>query len=274
MERRIIDFHTHAFPDKIAQKTITYLAQKAGIPPYSDGTFGGLCHVLADAGVTTGVVLPVVTKSEQFASILSFAKAINEENKTETKGIKMISFAGIHPDSADYKNELNQIKREGFLGIKIHPDYQGVYFDDLRFMRIMEYATELGLCMVTHAGVDIGIKEPVRCTPDRVLRVLREVRPKKLVLAHMGGHDLFAEVLQKLSGEDVYFDTAFSLNKMAPDLFIKMCRTHGTDKILFATDCPWGDPSEFVNYFCGLSMTEEEKEQILHENAEKLLGPA
>ena len=29
--------------------------------------------------------------------------------------------------------------------------------DDIRFMRIMEYASELGLIILTHAGIDIGL---------------------------------------------------------------------------------------------------------------------
>ena len=38
MERKIIDFHTHAFPEKIAGKTIAFLSEKGGIPAYTDGT--------------------------------------------------------------------------------------------------------------------------------------------------------------------------------------------------------------------------------------------
>ena len=52
MERKIIDFHTHAFPDKIAGKTIEMLSQKAGIPAHSDGTAQGLRKVLESAGIT------------------------------------------------------------------------------------------------------------------------------------------------------------------------------------------------------------------------------
>ena len=48
-------------------------------------------------------------------------------------------------------------------------------------------------------------------------------------------------------------------------------RAHGADRILFATDCPWGDPAEFVRFVRALPLTEEEREQIFHENAERLL---
>lgn len=42
-----------------------------------------------------------------------------------------------------------------------------------------------------------------------VLNVLNKVNPKKLVLAHMGGWNLWDEVEEKLVGKNVYFDTGF-----------------------------------------------------------------
>ena len=266
MERNIIDFHTHAFPDKIAGKTIAFLSEKGGIPAHTDGTTEGLRKVLAQAGISLGVVLPVVTKPEQFASITRFAEQINEEEKG------LLSFGGIHPDTPDYKSELRTLVDCGFRGIKLHPDYQGVYFDDIRYMRIMEYASELGLIIVTHAGVDIGFPDTVRCTPERALKVLREVKPEKLVLAHMGGWSLWEEVIDRLAGEPVYLDTAYTMGHISEEHFVTLCRKHGTDKILFATDCPWGNPEKDVETFLKMPLTKEEQEAILHKNAERLLG--
>ena len=40
----IIDFHTHVFPDKIAEKTIAYLSKKGGIPAFSDGSVSAFGH--------------------------------------------------------------------------------------------------------------------------------------------------------------------------------------------------------------------------------------
>lgn len=282
MERKIIDFHTHAFPDKIAGKTIEMLSKKGGIPAHTDGTVEGLRMVLSEAGISLGVVLPVVTKPEQFESITRFAAQINErfaegeqadaiKDEAERK-TKLLSFGGIHPDTPDYKKELKQLSNLGFCGIKLHPDYQGVYFDDIRYMRIMEYASELGLIIITHAGVDIGFPDAVRCTPKRALKVLREIKPEKLVLAHCGGWRLWDEVIDTLAGEPVYMDTAYSMGHISEELFVKLCRTHGVEKMLFATDCPWGNPKKDVETFLSMPLTEEEQELILHKNAEALLG--
>lgn len=279
MERKVIDFHTHAFPEKIAGKTIELLSQKAGIPAHSDGTVEGLRQVLSEAGISLGVILPVVTKPEQFESITRFAAQINENEAVartaDTKAgsmAKFLSFGGIHPDTPDYKKELKTLAELGFLGIKLHPDYQGVFFDDIRYMRIIEYASELGMIVITHAGIDLGFPGQVRCTPERARNVLREVKPEKLVLAHCGGWGLWEEVIENLAGERVYLDTAYSMGHISEELFVKLCRTHGVEKMLFATDCPWGNPKQDVETFLAMPLTVEEQELILHRNAERLLG--
>ena len=278
MERKIIDFHTHAFPDKIAGKTIELLSKKGGIPAHTDGTSEGLRRELSEAGISLGVVLPVVTRPEQFESVTRFAAQINEEQcsqedaGTDAEGASLLSFGGIHPDSEDYKRELKTLAELGFQGIKLHPDYQGVYFDDIRYLRIIEYASELGLIVITHAGVDIGFPDMVRCTPKRALKVLREVKPEKLVLAHMGGWSLWEEVIDTLAGEPVYLDTAYSMGHISEEHFMTLCRAHGADKILFATDCPWGNPKRDVETFLSMPLTPEEQAMMLHRNAERLLG--
>ena len=46
----IIDFHTHTFPDKMAEKTIASLSEKGGIKPYREGTAGSLTELMKQTG--------------------------------------------------------------------------------------------------------------------------------------------------------------------------------------------------------------------------------
>ena len=183
-----------------------------------------------------------------------------------------MSFGGIHPDSEDYKSELNQIKELGLPGIKLHPDYQGVMIDDVRYMNIIEYADALGMIIMVHAGVDIGLPEPVHCPPDKARKVLDTLKPKKLILAHMGGWKQWDEVYEYLAGENVYLDTAFCFDYMTQDMFLKLCEKHGTDKILFATDSPWSDARRDMEIIKSLPLAADVKEEIFSGNAKKLLN--
>ena len=38
----VIDFHTHAFPEKIAEKTLGLLAKLSQVEPETNGTISGL----------------------------------------------------------------------------------------------------------------------------------------------------------------------------------------------------------------------------------------
>ncbi len=263
----IIDFHTHIFPDQIAAKSIAALSKVSGVAAATDGTLKGLLASMDRASVDMSVIMPVVTKPSQFESVNLFAKSVNEQYEG-----RLISFGGIHPDSEDYKAQLKRIKEFGLPGIKLHPDYQGVMIDDVRYMNIIEYASELDLIILVHAGVDIGLPEPVHCPPDKARRVLDAIKPEKLVLAHMGGWKQWDEVYEYLAGENVYFDTAFSFDYMEQEDFLKIWRKHNKDKILFATDSPWSDATKDIYAVNSLPLTQEEKTDIFAGNARKLLG--
>ncbi|MCA5964652.1 hypothetical protein LC724_36370 [Blautia sp. RD014234] len=76
----IIDFHTHIFPDKIAGATIEKLSKASDSPAYTDGTKDGLKRSMEESGVDISVVLPVVTKPQQFSSINRYAREITRKS--------------------------------------------------------------------------------------------------------------------------------------------------------------------------------------------------
>ena len=275
----IIDFHTHVFPDRIAEATIRALSERSCIRPSTDGTAGGLARSMENAGVSLSVNLPVLTRPEQ-------TERVNEgllARMDEMRGMGILSFAGMHPGYEKYKEKLREFSSLGVKGIKLHPAYQGTDLDDPAMMRIIGDACECGLIVLVHTGLDIGIPGHNYADVRMILRVLEEVKPDRLVLAHMGGWQAWEEVGRDLAGADVWLDTAFSfgridttdhseLHNMAPEAFLSLCRSHGTDRILFATDSPWAGQKTYVDTIRSLPFTQEERAAILGGNAVKLLG--
>lgn len=263
----VIDFHTHIFPDRIAARTIEKLEKVGGVKAYTDGTLEGLKRSMVDNTIDVSVILPVVTKPAQFESVNSFAAKITGKDK-------IISFGGIHPESENFHKELEEIKELGLLGIKLHPDYQETFIDDPKMVAIINYATELGLIVIIHAGLDIGLPDPIHCPPDKATSMLSQIESDqpKIVLAHMGGYDQWDAVEEYLVGKNIWFDTGFTLGKMKDEQFIRIVKNHGADRILFATDSPWDGQKEALEYIRKLDLSEEELEHILHRNAEELLG--
>ena len=259
----MIDFHTHMFPEKIAPKTLHFLSERCKTVPFTDGTPQGLAASAEEAGLECSVALPVVTNPEQFDSINRFAEQYRDG--------RILSFGGIHPENEDYKKKLLYLKDHGFPGIKLHPDFHVTFFYDIRYKRIISFASELDLIVSVHAGFDPGYPDRVHCTPAMAAEMLEEVQPTRLVLAHMGGNELWDETERFLVGQNVYFDTGVVLGRMPKEQFIRMVRSHGADKILFATDSPWGGQKEFVEILSDMPLTSEEMELIFSGNARRLL---
>ncbi len=267
----VIDFHTHVFPDRIAERTIGALENASkGAKARFDGTVDGLVKTMEDCGADISVALPVLTKPAQFQSVAEFAIEIN--SRFSNKERKIISFGGIHPDCDDVYGKLKFLKENGIKGVKIHPDYQDTFIDDPKYIRILNVAKELDLIVVTHSGIDFAyLDKLVKCPPERVKKVIEQTGHKKFVLAHYGAHEQWQETLEILAGLDVYFDTAYTLDSISPELFKKILYKHGVDKVLFATDCPWRGIDEHLAVLKSYGLDKETEEKILYKNALKLL---
>lgn len=280
----IIDFHTHTFPEKISAKVVDKLGRVSRTKPFTNASVPDLIESMKEGGIDYSVNLPVMTTVDQVEKINASMIKANESLRDS----HIITFGGMHPDYENYKEELRNLKENGIPGIKIHPAYQNCDFSDIRNKRIIDYASELGLIVLTHAGIDIGIYDHNYCSTQHILKVIDEVHPEKLVLAHMGGWGCWEDVLRDLAGAPVWFDTAFSLGKitqnpqveelpyltenLTDEQFVKLVRAHGTDKILFATDSPWEAQGEYVARMNATTLTDEEKKRLFEENARALLS--
>lgn len=268
----IIDFHTHVFPDLIAEKTVDFLAKQSNCVPSTDGTISNLLSSMDINHINRSIILPVVTKPSQFYSINEFAETLNSYDN-------ITSFAGIHPSSENYIEELNYIKEHGFLGIKLHPDYQHLYIEDSLNVRLIKKAMELDLIIVIHAGVDIGYPSPVHCSPQGSAKMLDLIpndllSKAKIIFAHTGGYSQWDDVEKYLVGRPVYFDLSFSMGYISDEQLIRIIRNHGASHILFATDSPWQDQGYCITYLNNLPLTSTEKELIFYQNALQLLTPS
>ncbi len=266
----VIDFHTHVFPEKIAKRTIELLSEKGGHPPFSDGTVGGLLCRMEEAEIDCAVNHPVLTAPRQFDSVNQFAAELNAAFADQKR--RLISFAGIHPACEEIDQKMKWIKSMGFLGVKIHPDYQGTFINDEGYIRIMECAKEYDLIVLTHAGVDVCYRDCTHCPPILTKELIRKVPHAKFVLAHLGGYEMWEGVLDHLCDEDVYLDTAYMLRYIDKDLFKRVLARRGEDRVLFASDSPWSDMKKDVQILKSFSLGEETEKKLFSTNAKRLLG--
>ncbi len=268
----LIDFHTHAFPEKIASRAISALEQNirdiSGDGPWAyaihNGTVGALLDVAKKSGVDISVVMPIATTPTQLQSINRFALEVNSYDK-------LFSFGSIHPMQPDWESELNSIAESGLKGIKLHPEYQGFYINSPESIRVLKLAEKLGLYVVLHAGEDAGMMPPYHCTPELLADALESVSGKNIIAAHMGGYKRWEEVLKFLVGKPLLFDTSCCLSWMPKDLACEIIKQHTADKILFGSDSPWKSPATILDALKGFGLSDSDFDKITHKNAAKIL---
>lgn len=158
------------------------------------------------------------------------------------------------------------------MGIKLHPDYQGVFINDIRNLRILEAAAELDLIVTIHAGVDIGLPEPVHCPPDKMREVFKQIPYSKIVLAHTGGWQQWDMVEEYLVDLPLYFDLSFSLPFISNQQMLRILTAHTPQRCLFATDSPWGNQADTLRRLKELPLPEGWLDQLCSGTAKTLLG--
>lgn len=266
----IIDFHTHIFPDKIAERTVEVLKdnvekiQGFRHPAYTKATVEDLKRSMKENNIDYSVVLPIATAPKQTESINRFAAEINAKDN-------IFSFGSLHPVQENFEEILEGIKAAGLLGIKLHPEYQQFYIDSPEVIRILKKCEELGLYTVLHTGKDIGILPPVHCSPDRLVRVLDHVNGDKIIAGHLGGWLEWDDVEKYLVGTPIKLDTAFITDYISTEQLLRIIKNHGSEKILFATDSPWENQGTDAKYFMELELDKCDLDNILYKNAQKIL---
>lgn len=261
----IIDFHTHAFPDPLAQRAIKVLCDNltVDIKPVRDGTISSLIQLMDQWGFDKSVIAPIVTKSSQTKSLNEWAAQVNSD--------RIISFGSIFPHGYNYKQDIDFVCSLGLKGIKLHAEYQNFVLDSPEMMNIYDYALSKGLIILHHAGVDHGMPPPYKSSPEQFANVVDTMKGGIIVAAHLGGHAQWQDVYDKLCGKNIYMDTSMGFDYYGQEMFKKIVEKHGADKILFGSDSPWSNAHSDL---MGIRqcLTAQQLELIQGKNAQRILG--
>lgn len=259
----IIDFHTHIFPDKIAERALKSLSDNSGAyKPFLNGTLSDLLLSMKENKIDKSVIANIATKPEQFLSILEWSKIIRNEN--------IIPLISIHPASCKAEEELKLIKDSGFKGIKLHPMYQNFAIDNKAFFKVYETCSYLNLFILLHAGYDIAFPLNDNASPVRIKNIITEFPKLKLIAAHLGGWHDWERVYELLAGENLWLETSF-IHECDSPICQKILKKHNPEQVLFGTDSPWLNQKDQIEFIEQLSISQDYKERILYRNALELL---
>ena len=261
---KAIDSHCHIYPEKIAARAV------AGTDHFYGGTsdcLGTVADLLIEgekAGIDHFIVQSVATTPKQVTSINEFIAA----SVAQSNG-RMTGLGTVHPESTDYKGDIQRIVSLGLKGIKIHPDIQQFPIDDPGFMRIYELCEREGLVVLMHTG-DYRYDYS---NPNRLLPTLKAFPNMTVIGAHFGGWSLWETIAEELAGSpNLYVDSSSALPWITPETGARLVRAYGADRVLFGTDYPMWSPTQELERFFAMGLTEEENEKIFYQNAKRLFS--
>ncbi len=261
---KIVDVHTHAFPDNLAEKIIKNLEKFTGpYKPLTNGTIDGLLSSMDEAGIYSSFVLNIATKPEQTVPIRNWSKKIASD--------RIIPIGSIHPNGENWQNDLNGLKTDGIKGIKFHPMYQNFAIDEKKLLPIYEYIAASKMFIIFHAGNDISFPGSKLASVDKICNIIKNFPKLKIIAAHFGGWQEWPAVYEHLCGKDIFIETSF-INEVDESLRTNILLNHDRNRFLFGTDSPWSDQKTQVEFIKNLTAIDDDfKEKILCKNVHFLL---
>ena len=259
---KIIDIHTHIYPDAIARKATDsirdfYQLDGGGM----DGSVQMLRTRGAQAGISQYVVLPVSNSPKRVRHINEFL--LEQSQKYDD----FIGFGTLHADMEGLMEETEWILRNGLRGIKMHPDSQQFNIDDERLFPVYEHLQDKIPVMLHMGDLRYNFSHPVR-----LKKVLQLFPRLQVIAAHFGGYSMYHTARELLWDTDCIFDVSSSLMFMEQGVAEKYINSYSAERMAYGTDYPLWDPVKEVERFLQLKLTDEEFEQIFHKTAERILN--
>lgn len=261
-EYRIIDAHTHIYPDKIAEKAGEAIGSFYNVPIYHTGTAAELLKSGEKIGVDKFLVCSAATSPKQVTSINDFIIsecALHEE---------FFGFGSVHPDFENIDAELKRIKAAGLRGVKLHPDFQQFLIDDPKALPMWKAIRDNDMYALVHTG---DARLPFS-DPRRMAAVLEELPGIKVIAAHFGGYQVWERAYEAYKPETCLFDISSSIMFMEKELIFKFFDKFGIENFFWGTDFPSQDHEIELNRFFELGLSEEQNRMLLGENFAKVMG--
>ncbi len=281
----VIDFHSHNFPEKLAERALAVMCEKLvpiikklGLGPLSPVGDGRIFTELKDmdrSGVDLCVNCPVCTYPENFDAIFRRALAVRAGAEGDAAAHRLVQLGSIHPFDPDFAAHIQLLQENGIPGIKLHPNYQGFDLSDPRVVPFFTALRDAGFFVLSHTGFDPGyVDAPSVAGPEQIATLLTAVPGLKFVAGHLGGEcgypDHATDLL--LPFENCWIDTATMYFRDDAPEAQRIAREWPADRMVFGTDYFWRDQAHLINWVKNLRPDPDDQEKIFHLNAERLLG--
>jgi len=265
--QKIIDIHTHTYPEQISRKACENLGKFYNISIHGNGTYAELEADAKENGVVGFLLFSVATNGHQVSHVNDYIASLVELSRSH--GFETAGFAALHQDHEDYAGELERCRNMGLRGLKIHPDIQRLDLDSIEMYEICSII-EGKMPLLLHMG---DYRPEYRFSePKKLAKILDRFPKLEVVGAHFAGYNVWEEAEEYLYGRpNLWYDLSSSLAVLTPERANELIHECGTDRVMFGTDYPICHYREYLDLFDKIDLTEDERGDILYNNAKRFL---
>ena len=179
----------------------------------------------------------------------------------------MMVVNGNYMDIVERDIERFDAMRDAFVGLKFLAAYHQVALDDPRYDDVWRFANERKLIVTCHTWGHRGDFNG----PEQVETIASRFPEVRLMMAHSLLGDWDAAVHMATDYPHVYCDlTAVFECRGSLELFVERgC----SERMVFGTDLPWFSPLHGIGCVLSAHISDDDRRNILHRNAERLLKP-
>ena len=178
-------------------------------------------------------------------------------------------YLGLNPNYPEQlKRQLELLDRlDGFVGFKFLSDYHKYPITGDNYRPALELAEERRLPILMHTWGGSAYD-----SPQLVAELAQRHPTVPLLMGHSGHGDWRGAIKTAQEHPNVYLElcAAYAVRGVI-DAFVAEV---GSERILFGTDLPWFDPHYGIGCILMARISDEDRQNILHRNAERLFGDA
>lgn len=235
------------------------------------------CHIhVASSFPTLGVSftleqLEQVMDKYGLAGVLVFSST-NEQHQTTLRILRRSRkndkiYVLLRAPPKNYKNPHyiaqmeRQLQKERVVGVKINPSTERYKITDDQYSDVLNLLNDYEGVLLVHCGRWVEMSGW-----DKVVKVAKEYRKIKVVMAHMGGtHPNLSYPAIEAAKElkNIYMDMS---QTRQPSVLRRGIQTLGSSRILFGSDMPWGSYLQNLVALLELDLSESDLNRILREN--------
>ena len=170
----------------------------------------------------------------------------------------------VHPDLSVEEN-LRHLKDNGIVGVKLHPLFQDLSFDDPRVLELLAALSDEGMPVVAHVGAGDDHAANERGTPEKLRRIADSLPQLRLIACHYGGYHRLDDAEEHVVGSSVILETSWppTMAVLDRERIVTLIRKHGADRVVFGSDWPMTDPGAEIAAIRELGLTQEEQQGVL-----------